>query len=184
MSPSGEHTPINLPTKNISFQQEHDATVAASEDLNFPRHSGTSQDFQNKVNSFSEAREFYDPETGSSSGATHVPSQPSTIPSPRTMPCRDSGLLHDARNIVGTSRSVFEQLPAGEGRTSTLFDNSKNLASPSHGVRPDIPGNTKRPERELRREPQDSSMPVPRFQKGGGLLNHTGGTCSHSGMMD
>ena len=54
------------------------------------------QDLQNKVNSLSETREFYDPETASSSGATHVPSQPSTIPSPRTMPCRDSGLPDDA----------------------------------------------------------------------------------------
>ena len=28
---------------------------------------------QNKVNSLSDAREFYDPESESSSGATHVP---------------------------------------------------------------------------------------------------------------
>ena len=33
------------------------------------------QNFQNRVNSFSDAREFYDPETANSSGATHV-SQP------------------------------------------------------------------------------------------------------------
>ena len=45
------------------------------------------QDLQNKVNSLSDARDFYDPETASSTGATHVPSQPSTIPSPRTVPC-------------------------------------------------------------------------------------------------
>ena len=36
----------------------------------------------------------------------------------------------------------------------------------------------------MRREPQNSSIPVPRFQCGGGLLNHTGGTSSHSGMID
>ena len=138
------------------------------------------QDLQNKVNSLSHAREFYDPGTASSSGATHVPS----IPSPRTMPCRDSGLSHDTRNIVGTSGIVFERLPAREGRTSSLFDNSKNLASSSHGLRPDIPGNTKRPEREMKREPQDSLIPVPRFQSVGGFLNHTGGTYSHGGMID
>ena len=40
------------------------------------------QDSQNKVNSLSDAREFYDAETASSSGATHVPSQHSTNPSP------------------------------------------------------------------------------------------------------
>ena len=43
------------------------------------------RDLQNKVNSWSDAREFYDPESGSSSGATHVLSQPSSILSPRTM---------------------------------------------------------------------------------------------------
>ena len=52
------------------------------------------QDLLNQVNSLSDAREFYDTETASGSGANHVPSQPSTIPSPRTMPCRDSGLPH------------------------------------------------------------------------------------------
>ena len=44
------------------------------------------QDLQNKVNSLSDSREFYDPEIASSSGATHVPSQRPTVPSPRTMP--------------------------------------------------------------------------------------------------
>ena len=53
------------------------------------------QDLQNKRNSSSDATEFYDPDSGRSSGATHVPSQPSTIPSPRTMPRCDSGLPHD-----------------------------------------------------------------------------------------
>ena len=40
---SGEHTPINLPTRNMGFQQEYDATIAASEDLNLPRRSGASR---------------------------------------------------------------------------------------------------------------------------------------------
>ena len=65
------------------------------------------QDLQNIVDSFSDARAFYDPETASSSGATHVPSQPSVVPSPRAMPCRDSGLPHDTRNVVGTLGNVF-----------------------------------------------------------------------------
>ena len=43
------------------------------------------QDLQNKVNSLSDAREFHDHETASSSGATHVPRRPSTIPSPRSI---------------------------------------------------------------------------------------------------
>ena len=33
-----EHTPINLPTRNMSFPQEYDATITASEDLNLPPH--------------------------------------------------------------------------------------------------------------------------------------------------
>ena len=40
------------------------------------------------------------------------------------------------------------------------------------------------PESEMRREPQNSSTPVPRFQREAGLLNHTGGIYSHSGMID
>ena len=141
------------------------------------------QDVQNKVNSLSDAREFYDPEAARSSGATHVPGQPSTIPSPRTMPCRDSGLKHDTRNIIGTSRNVFERLPNREGRTSTLFNNSKNLASSSQELRPDTTEDTKRSESEMRREPQNWSILVPRFHSGGGLLNYTCGTYSHSGMI-
>ena len=100
------------------------------------------------------------------------------------MPCRDFGLPHDTRSIVGTSGNAFERQPAREGRTSTLANNSKNSASSSQELRLDIPGSTKQPESEMRQEPQNSSIPVPRFQSGGGLLNHTGGTCSHGGMND
>ena len=106
------------------------------------------QDLQNKVNSLSDAREiFYDPESGSSSGATHFPSEPSAIPSPRTMHLCDSGLLHDTQNFTGTSRNVFERLRAREGQTFTLFNNSKNLASSSQEMRPGTTGTTKTPER-------------------------------------
>ena len=38
---------------------------------------------------------------------THVPSQPSTVPSTRTIPCRDSGLPHDTWNTVSTSGERF-----------------------------------------------------------------------------
>ena len=47
---------------------------------------------QDKVNSLSDAREFHDPETAGSSGASHVTSPPLTNPSYRTVPRRDSGL--------------------------------------------------------------------------------------------
>ena len=90
------------------------------------------QDSQNRVDSLSEAREFHDPETASSSGAPNVPNQPLTVPSPRGMISRDSGSL-DTRDFTGTSGNVFES-PAREGPSSALFVNSKNLASSS---RPD-----------------------------------------------
>ena len=35
----------------------------------------------------------------------------------------------------------------------------------------------------MRREPKNLSILVPRFQRGGGILNHTGGTYSHDGML-
>ena len=87
------------------------------------------------------------------------------------MPCRDSGLPHDTRNIMGTSGNIFERLPAREGQSSTLLNNSKNLSSSSLKLGPNTEGSTKRPVKEMRREPQHSSIPVPRFQSGGGLLN-------------
>ena len=58
----------------------------------------------------------------------------SVIPSPRTMPRCDSGLLHDTRNFTGTSGNVFERPLAQEGRPSTFCNNSMNLAS----SKPDI----------------------------------------------
>ena len=61
---------------------------------------------------------------------------------------------------------------------------SMNLASSSRRVRPDTTGNTMRLEKDLRREPQDSSIPVPRFQRGAGVYDHTGGIYSHNGVVD
>ena len=50
------------------------------------------QELQDEVHSLSDAREFYDPETASSSWLSHVPSQPRSIPSPRGLICRGSCL--------------------------------------------------------------------------------------------
>ena len=44
-----EHTRTNLPSRNMSFPQEYDATITASEDLNLPRHSGASSSSQHSV---------------------------------------------------------------------------------------------------------------------------------------
>ena len=97
------------------------------------------------------------------------------------MPCRDSGLLHDTRNM-GTSGNFFERLPDREGPPSALFDNSKNLASSSRGLRPDITGNNG--------TGKGNETGTAEFvntcttQRGGGILNRTGGIYSHGGMMD
>ena len=139
---------------------------------------------QNKVNFLSDAREFYDPESGSSSGATHVPSQTPTILSPRINPCCDSGLPRDAQNCMGTSGNFFERPPAQEGRPSTVFNSSRNLVSSSKELRPDTTETTRRRESEMKRESLNTSIPLPHFQCGDGMLNHTGGTYSHSGMTD
>ena len=65
------------------------------------------QDLQNKVNSFYDAREFYDPDTASSSGASLVPSQPSSFRAPEK--CEAAILdCRDTRNTWGTSGSVLQ----------------------------------------------------------------------------
>ena len=48
---------------------------------------------------------------------------------------------------MGTSGKVFESLPARDGPTAALFENSKNLASSSYGLRPDITGISSVPEK-------------------------------------
>ena len=129
------------------------------------------QDLQNNVNSLSDARECHDPDTASSSGASHVPSQPLIIPSPREVRCRDSGLPRDTRITMGTSGNVFESFLALAGPSPSVFENSKNLASSRGGIR----------------EPQSSETPTPRFNQGAATMNHcchTGGTCSLNGMTD
>ena len=124
---------------------------------------------------------FYDPESGSSSGATHVPDQNSTIPSSRTLPRCNSGLPRNTQNCTGIMGNAFERPPAQEGLPSTVFHNSKNLASSSQELRPDISETTRR---EMKRESLDTPIQSPHFQSLGGMLNHIGGTYAHNGMMD
>ena len=96
------------------------------------------------------------------------------------MRSRDSGLPLDTRNTMGTSRNVFENLPAREGPSSALFENSRNLVSSSCGLGPSNTGNTMEHGRGVTQDP-------PRFHQGVATLNpvsHPGGTHSHKGMMD
>ena len=122
--------------------------------------------------------EFYDPESGSSSGATHVPDQASTILSPRTMPRRDSGLPHDTQNIMDTWRNVFSlRPPVHEWLSSTIFHNSKNLtSSPFRNWNPDTAEATRKREDEMKRESLNTSILSLHFQSRSDMLNHTDGT--------
>ena len=82
-----------------------------------------------------------------------------------------------------TSKHVFERLL--EKNELPLSSTIQRILAPSsQELRPDTAGNAKRLESEIRRETRNSSIPAPRFQSGSGLLNHTGGTYSHGGMMD
>ena len=96
---------------------------------------------------------------------------------------RDSGSPRDTRNTMGTSGYVFESLPAREGPSSAIFENSRNLASSSCGLGSGTLGNFMEHGRGVRREPQSSSIPTPHFTQGLATLNpssHTGGAYSHS----
>ena len=81
------------------------------------------------MNSLRDANEFFDPESASTSGLSHVYSQPMSIPSPRGMISRDSCLQPDTPISLGTSGHVFEGLPAPDELSSTFSEKSKNLAS-------------------------------------------------------
>ena len=124
---------------------------------------------------------FHDPESGSSSGATHVPDQTSTNLSSRTLPRCDSGLPRNTQNCTGIMGNVFERPLVYEGLPSTVFHNSKNLASSSQDLRLYISETARR---KIKRESLNTPTQSPHFQRRSGMLSHTGGTCSHGGMMD
>ena len=144
-------------------------------------------DLQDKVNCLNDEKEFYDPETASSSGIFHVPSQPLSIPSLRPMISRDSCLPHDTRNSMDTSENVFEKTTCSRRPSSVFFENPKNLPPSSSGLRPGNTGNILKHGQAVRREPQSSTIPIPRF-----TTNHetwapsirTGGTYSQNCMME
>ena len=62
---------------------------------------------QDNVCAVNEEKDFNDPESARCSGISHVPRQPSIIPSPRGMISRNSGFPHHTRNSMGSSVNVF-----------------------------------------------------------------------------
>ena len=123
------------------------------------------QKLQEKVNSLNDAKEFYDPGTASSSGMSHVPSQSLSFPRPRGLISRDSCLPHGTRNSMGTSGNVFGNLPAQDGPSSALFENPRNLASSSCGLRSGDTGNIAKHVEGARREPHSLTIPTSRFTR-------------------
>ena len=84
-------------------------------------------------------------------------------------PRTDELSMHQAGD-PNTVSQLLTQIRAREGPSQALFENSENLTSSSRGMRPEFSGETIVPETEVRREPQSSSLTVPRFQSGGGVL--------------
>ena len=120
------------------------------------------QELQYKVRSLSDANEFYDPETASSSGSSHVPSQPMRIPSPRGMISRDSCSQHDTRNSWCTSGHAFEGVSAPGEPPAAIFGSSRNMPSASCGHVPLNTGRIAERANELGRNPQNSASLTPR----------------------
>ena len=139
------------------------------------------------MKSLNDARIFHDPETASSSGASHVPSQLLSIPSPRGTISRDFCLPHETRNPVGSSGNVFEDLRARDGPSSVLFENPRNLALSSCGLRSGNTGNITRHGEGVGRKPQSLAIPTRRFAKRletWTQLYRTGETCSQNCTME
>ena len=95
------------------------------------------------------------------------------------MDCR---LLHGVQWVL--QETFFKSLPAREGPSSPIFEYSRNQASSSCGLRPETTRKTLGREKEVKREPQNSSIPVPRFHRDAGVLDQTGGIYSHIGIID
>ena len=138
---------------------------------------------QDKVNSLSDAREFHDPETAGSSGASHVTRPPLAKPSYRTVPRRDSGLPPETLNMMGIS-DVFWTTTCSRRTTSKYLEKSRNLASSSRGVKPKLTEHTMTTGSKRTPEQQDLSNSRNILHCGDGISRHIGGTYSHGGMME
>ena len=111
-----------------------------------------------------------------------VNSPPFRIPEPCLAAILGCRMLHRIVRVLW--ETFFERPPAQEGQHSTIFRNSKNLASSSQKMRPDTAETARRRESGTKRDSLHTSVSSPHFQSGSGMLNHTGGTYSHIGMMD
>ena len=110
-------------------------------------------------------KEFHDPETASSSGMFHDPSQSSWISCPRGMISRESCLPRNKRHSIEISGNDFEDLSVPEDSFPSFFKIPRNLTSSPCRVRSDNIESTMRHGEGLRRESQSSTISTPRFNK-------------------
>ena len=122
-----------------------------------------------------------------SSGMSHVPSQPSRVPSPKGMISSDSCLSHNTRRSWGTSRNVFWRSTCSRRAISIILRESKEFDIIFFRIETSNTRNTMRHGEGLRREPQSSTKPTPRCTrkyKTWNPLYHIEGTYSRNCMME
>ena len=112
---------------------------------------------------------------------------PMSIPSLRGMIRRDSCLPPDTRNSFCTPQNAIESLLAREKSSLALFENSKNLASSSCGMRRSDRGKVMQQGQGVRRALQGSTiqlLDLPEKHSTWNPCNRTGGTSSQNCMME
>ena len=123
------------------------------------------QDFHDKVNFLNDAREF-------------------SILKQRTAAILVCRTTHGTQRVPQETFLGVYLLKKGRPQ---LTENAKNLASSSCGLRPGNTRNAMKHGEGVRREPQSSALPTPRFSRNYDAwtpLYHYGGTCSQNGMME
>ena len=140
------------------------ARQAGIDELSVPQKEGFSncESTIDSKSGFTEQGEFivsweFQDETASSSGASHVPSQP-----PFRVPEECPAAILDCRMIHRMSWALQETF-----LKAYLFEKDHPQLSKIQGIWYLL-----------------ASTPGPRFQREAGILRHTGGTYSHNGMMD
>ena len=167
---------VRQPTNHPEQQKENPSTV-----------NQLVSQLQDKVNPLHDGKEFCDPKTAEKQVWNVPRCHSSRMPSPRGMISRDSCLPHNSRNSMGTSGNDFEDLPAQGGPSPAFFENPRNLAVSSCGLRPGNTRNTLNHGEGVRREPQSSAILTPRFSRKYETwdpLYRTGGTYSQNCMME
>ena len=115
--------------RRICCEEAHQARQARKEELSLQqqRFLTTVSEMMTQIldlrntNSLSDARECYDSETASSSGASHVPSQPLIIPTPREVPPPRFWIASKYTELYGYYGKRFRTATCS--RRTTLYDN-------------------------------------------------------------